>query len=50
MAEPKVQSGPGHALAEKSWAIYNRQMANLFRERDRHALDSQERTAAAEKF
>ena len=50
MTEPIIESGQGHALAEKSWAIYNQQMADLFRERDRHPVDSSERTAVAEKI
>jgi hypothetical protein len=50
MAEPIIESGRGHAQAEKSWAIYNQQMADLFRERDQFAVGSAERTAVAEKI
>lgn len=33
---------------EQKWASYNEKMAELFRERDRHPLDSPEREAAAQ--
>jgi hypothetical protein len=38
------------AAAEERWASYNRRMADLFRERDRHPVDSTERAAAAERI
>jgi hypothetical protein len=38
------------AAAEERWASYNRRMADLFRERDTHPVDSPERTAAAERI
>ena len=33
---------------EQKWASYNEKMVELFRERDRHPLDSPEREAAAQ--
>jgi hypothetical protein len=36
--------------AEHNWASYNQKMAALFVERDRHPVDSPERTTAAEEI
>jgi hypothetical protein len=35
---------------EKRWAEYNARMVELFAERDRHPLESTERTAVAERI
>lgn len=49
MPEPN-RSEQVKTAAEQKWASYNQKMAALFVERDRHPVDSPERTAAAEEI
>lgn len=47
MPEP-IEAEPAKTAAEQKWAAYNARMADLFSERNKHAVDSKEREAAAE--
>jgi len=45
-----IQADEIRTAAEERWVTYNCRMADLFRERDRHPVDSPERTTAAERI